>query len=109
MLISAGKVPRSYTFPTAWTNISIWARGTMLKSPGIGVIYTGTNENETITLEFVKELTDLKTIESLKTNLLKILQPDSDILKSDDLQNFTLLPFNSDLETDSMKSLGTRN
>jgi NRPS condensation-like uncharacterized protein len=91
MLISAGKVPRSYTFPTAWTNISIWARGTMLKSPGIGVIYTGTNENETITLEFVKELTDLKTIESLKTNLLKILQPDSDIAESETMEPISTL------------------
>lgn len=75
MLVSAGKVPRSYTFPEGWKNISIWARGTMLKSPGIGVIYTGNVENETITLEFVKELTDRATIENLKKNLLMILAP----------------------------------
>lgn len=73
MLISAGRVPRSYTFPLDWKNITIWARGTMLKSPGIGVIYTGNNENETITLEFVKELTDLRTMKALKMNLLMIL------------------------------------
>lgn len=75
MLVSAGKVPRSYTFPNDWRDISIWARGTMLKSPGVGVIYTGNVENETITLEFVKELTDRATVESLKKNLLMILSP----------------------------------
>jgi len=73
MLISAGKVPRSYTFPKEWKNIVIWARGTMLKSPGVGVIYTGTHENETLTIEFVKELTDLKTIQSFQKNLLKLI------------------------------------
>lgn len=73
MLISAGKVPRSFTFPDNFKHVRIWARGTMLKSPGVGIIYTGTNENETITIEFVKELTDAATIESLKKNLLIVL------------------------------------
>ena len=75
MLVSAGKVPRSYTFPENWKDITIWARGTMLKSPGVGIIYTGNTENETITLEYVKELTDRATIESLKKNLLMVLSP----------------------------------
>ncbi len=84
MLISAGKVPRTYAFPNGWSNIAIWARGTMLKSPGIGVIYTGTSENETLTIEFVKELTDLKTIELFKTNLLLTLESKPESV-SDDL------------------------
>lgn len=70
MLVSAGKVPKSFTFPKKWSNITTWARGTMLKSPGVGVIFTGTNDNETITLEFVKELTDLETILTLEKNIL---------------------------------------
>ncbi|MBY0415579.1 MAG: hypothetical protein K2Q18_15505 [Bdellovibrionales bacterium] len=73
MLVSAGKVPRTYIFPNDWKDINLWARGTMLKSPGIGVIFTGTHDNENITLEFVKELTDLKTINKLRINMLEIL------------------------------------
>jgi NRPS condensation-like uncharacterized protein len=74
MLVSAGKVPKSFTFPKQWSNVSLWARGTMLKSPGIGVIFTGTNDNETITLEFVKELTDLETILTLEKNILMSIE-----------------------------------
>lgn len=75
MLISAGKVPRSYTFPNSWQNIRIWARGTMLKSPGIGIIYTGTIDHETITIEYVKELFEKETIELLRDRLIESLSP----------------------------------
>lgn len=92
MLVSAGKVPRSYTFPNEWKNISIWARGTMLKSPGIGVIYTGNVENETITLEFVKELTDRATMEALKKNLLIILSPAEAAKEDGDIANISSVP-----------------
>ncbi len=73
MLISAGKVPRSYNFPESWKDIRIWARGTMLKSPGVGIIYTGSSTCETITIEYIKGLTDTQTIHALKRNLLAVL------------------------------------
>lgn len=92
MLISAGKVPRSYKFPKEWSNIRIWARGTMLKSPGIGIIYTGTNENETITIEYVKELTDKATIESLKKNLLMILSNKEEKNEANEISKIQLIP-----------------
>jgi len=70
LLISAGRVPRSYTFPEGWTDISVWARGTMLKSPGVGVIFTGVAGAETLTIEYLKDLTDKTTIDQFKQNLL---------------------------------------
>jgi hypothetical protein len=75
MLISAGKVPKSFAFPKGWSDVVLWARGTMLKSPGVGIIFTGSGENETITIEFVKELTDLNTVLRLQENLMLILSP----------------------------------
>ena len=92
MLISAGKVPRSYTFPLEWKNIRIWARGTMLKSPGVGIIYTGTNDCETITIEYVKGLTDLATVESLKKNLLMILSSKPEVKETTNQLKIQLIP-----------------
>ena len=70
LLISAGLVPRSFTFPTGWNEITVWARGTMLKSPGIGVIFTGVQGAESITFEYLKDLTEVSTIEQFKNDLI---------------------------------------
>lgn len=76
LLISAGRVPRSYTFPEGWSDISVWARGTMLKSPGVGVIFTGVAGAETLTIEYLKDLTEKETIEKFKGHLLNELLRD---------------------------------
>ncbi len=73
LLISAGRVPRSYTFPQGWSDISVWARGTMLKSPGIGVIYTGIAGTETLTFEYLKDVVQEKTIQEFQKNLMQEL------------------------------------
>lgn len=73
LLISTGRVPRSYTFPEGWNEINVWGRGTMLKSPGVGVIYTGVAGAETITIEYLRELTEKETIEKFKAHLLEEL------------------------------------
>ena len=76
LLISAGRVPRSYTFPVGWQDISVWARGTMLKSPGVGVIFTGVAGAETLTIEYLKDLTEKETIDNFKANLITELLKD---------------------------------
>jgi NRPS condensation-like uncharacterized protein len=73
LLISAGRVPRSFTFPTDWLDISVWARGTMLKSPGVGVIFTGVPGAETITIEYLKNLTTEETITQFEEDLMSSL------------------------------------
>jgi NRPS condensation-like uncharacterized protein len=73
VLISCGKVSRLYHFPKAWRDIHVWARGGLTSAPALGVIFTGTHEKESITLEYVKELVSKETIESFKFNLLKNL------------------------------------
>lgn len=77
LLISAGRVPRSYVFPTGWSDINIWARGTMLKSPGVGVIFTGVAGAETLTIEYLKDLVEKETITNFKNNLFSELFQDS--------------------------------
>ncbi len=76
LLISAGRVPRSYTFPVGWNDISVWARGTMLKSPGVGVIFTGLAGAETLTIEYLKDLTEKATIDQFKAHLIDELMKD---------------------------------
>jgi len=76
LLISAGRVPRTFTFPDGWNDINVWARGTMLKSPGVGVIFTGVAGAETLTIEYLKDLTNKETIEIFKQNLLQELLSD---------------------------------
>ena len=73
LLISTGKVPRSFIFPEGWSEINVWARGTMLKSPGVGVIFTGVAGAETLTIEYLKDLTDKSTIDNFKKHLLNTL------------------------------------
>ena len=66
LLISTGRVPRSFVFPEGWIEINVWARGTMLKSPGVGVIFTGVAGAETLTIEYLKDLTEKTTIDNFK-------------------------------------------
>ena len=81
LLISAGRVPRSYVFPHEWTDLNVWARGVMLKSPGVGVIFTGVAGSETLTIEYLKDLTEKDTIENFKANLMNELLKDFHIQK----------------------------
>jgi NRPS condensation-like uncharacterized protein len=76
MLLSAGRVPRSFHFPNSFSDITVWARGTMLKSPGFGVIFTGVSGSETITIEYLKNLSDLSTILDFEENLMEFLLND---------------------------------
>ncbi len=73
LIISAGKVPRSFIFPEKWTDIGVWARGAMLKSPGLGVIFTGVSGNESISITYIKNMTEEETISQFKSDLLSEL------------------------------------
>jgi hypothetical protein len=48
----------------------------MLKSPGFGVIFTGVSGSETITIEYLKNLSDLSTILDFEENLMEFLLND---------------------------------
>jgi|GEM_PF-782345 len=82
LLISAGRVPRSFTFPNNWIKPTVWARGTMLKSPGIGVIYTGVLGSETLTIEYLKFCTNESTINLFQERLLKNILNQNELLSS---------------------------
>jgi NRPS condensation-like uncharacterized protein len=69
LFISAGTLPRKMSFPTEWGNIKVSARGTMLKSPGLGLILTGIKGQETLTLEYIQSLFKVETIEMFEKSL----------------------------------------
>lgn len=73
LVISAGRVPRSFVFPEKWADIGVWARGAMLKSPGLGVIFTGVSGNESISITYIKSMTKEATILQFRADLLNEL------------------------------------
>lgn len=79
MLISAGKVSRSYELPENLSDIKISARGTMLKSPGIGILFTGNYQNESLTVEFIKDLTTQQTAMNFYESLVNAMIKDKHI------------------------------
>lgn len=69
LFISAGTLPRKMDFPNEWGNITVSARGTMLKSPGLGLILTGLKGKETLTLEYIPSLFKPETIDLFEKSL----------------------------------------
>lgn len=47
-------IPKAFPLPREWQNIQISARGTLLRSPNVGVIITGQKGNMTLTVEYLK-------------------------------------------------------
>ncbi len=70
LLVSSGRIPKSFELPEGMNDLTISARGTMLKSPGVGIIYAGTAGNETLTIEYLKDLVTEETINSFEKELL---------------------------------------
>lgn len=79
LLVNAA-IPRAFTTPTDWRDLYISARGTLLKSPAVGLIFTGKPGAETITVQYVEGLVEQKNIELLIAHLqnaLRELEPAS--------------------------------
>lgn len=60
LLFVQAPIPQSYSLPQDWENVYISARGTLLKSPGVGVIVTGKRSHQTITVEYIPSLVEKK-------------------------------------------------
>ena len=54
MLLTGGKYPESYERPLDWNIQSLTARGAMLRSPGVGLIYTEINGSISVTIEYLE-------------------------------------------------------
>lgn len=68
-LVVSAVFPKSFPVPPDWTNLRIAGRGTMLRSPALGVIMTGIRGKETVTIEYIPSLINESTIDLLAKNL----------------------------------------
>lgn len=68
-LVVTAVFPKSFPVPQDWNNLRIAGRGTMLRSPPIGVIMTGLRGKETLTIEYIPSLVSEETIQRLAKNL----------------------------------------
>lgn len=64
LLVNAA-IPRGFTTPKGWNDLYISARGTLLKAPSVGLIFTGKPGFETITVQYIEGLVDENDITSL--------------------------------------------
>ncbi len=69
LLLVHAPVPKTLPLPSAWNNILISARGTLLKSPSVGIVLTGPRNRMTLTVEYVSGLVEDSTIEILLQHL----------------------------------------
>lgn len=76
LLVGSFRIPNSYAFPKDWTEVSVWARGTLPKSPGIGVFCIDVEGGCTLTFEYLKALIKVETVEGFKANLIAELTKD---------------------------------
>lgn len=74
VLIVHALMPKTFPMPKDWKNVFTSARGTLLKSPGIGFIITGNRERVTINIEYLPNLIQKSDILILKEELLYSLQ-----------------------------------
>ena len=73
LLVNAA-IPRGFTTPKGWNELYISARGTLLKGPSVGLIFTGKPGFETLTIQYVEGLADEKNIKSLISALNEEIQ-----------------------------------
>lgn len=68
LLVSA-PIPKGYVTPRDWKGLYISARGTLLRSPSVGLIFTGKLGFETLTIEYIPGLVTQRSLENLVTAL----------------------------------------
>jgi hypothetical protein len=74
LLISSGRTPPEINFPEEWTIMKLYARGSMHRSPGIGLMVTSFKQKDFICIEYLKDSFKPETILRFKEILLQALQ-----------------------------------
>ncbi len=74
LLFVQAPVPRALPLPNDWEQISISARGTLLRSPSVGIVLTGQRGNETLTIEWIENLVSRSRIDLLESAIRQQLR-----------------------------------
>lgn len=77
ILLVSAPIPRGFTTPNDWHSLYISARGTLLRSPSLGVVYTGKPGFETVTIEFIPGLISNKSIETFISEITSRIEEKS--------------------------------
>ena len=70
LLISSGRTPSEIEFPDEWKIIKLYAKGSMHRSPGIGLLVTSFKNKDFICIEYLKDAFNPETIARFKDLIL---------------------------------------
>lgn len=73
LLISSGRTPAEIEFPEEWNISRLYAKGSMHRSPGIGLLVTSFKQKDFICIEYLRESIDVETIKRFRELLLQEL------------------------------------
>lgn len=74
LIISSGRTPKELVFPADFKMKALIARGTMHRSPGIGLMVTSLDNQDFITVEYLEDAFFPETIDSFCRYLLQEIQ-----------------------------------
>jgi len=75
LLISSGRTPGDIQFPEDWKISKLYAKGTMHRSPGIGLLVTSYKQKDFICIEYLRDAFKPETIKRFKELLMEELVP----------------------------------
>lgn len=73
LIVSSGRTPAEIIFPENWKVKSILARGTMHRSPGIGLMVTSYKAKDFLTVEYLTDAFSEATIETFCNHLSNLI------------------------------------
>ncbi len=74
LLVSSGRTPAEIVFPEEWKINRLYAKGSMHRSPGIGLLVTSFKQKDFICIEYLRDSFKKETIARFKELVLQELQ-----------------------------------
>ena len=73
LIVSSGRTPAEIIFPEDWNVKSLLARGTMHRSPGIGLMVTSYKSKDFLSVEYLKDAFSEQTIEAFCSHIQTLI------------------------------------
>jgi hypothetical protein len=70
LLVSSGRTPAELQFPEEWKISKLYAKGSMHRSPGIGLLVTSFKQKDFICIEYLRDAFKKETIQRFKELLI---------------------------------------